>query len=143
MSTNNFTFQNICVVVHEDNYDNTDSDLEYWGDCLILRVSRFERYTTRKWNEREALLIGEVPFYRVNGDLYATIYVTYKSGYYSGACLDYYTEFEQGTKIMKLEKAVKAKENRIRNVLRSFGDEYLKVGQFSNGEAVYQRASKK
>jgi len=141
MGTNNFTFQNICVVVHEDGMEHFDSDINYWRDCLTHQIIDFTAENKPTWTRQGAYILGDVSFYRGNGDLYATIYITYKSGYYDSACLDYVTEFEdENTKIKRLNLAISKRENRIKQVLRRYGTEILKVGQFSNGEAVYKRA---
>jgi len=178
MSTNNFRFENICVVVHnsteyycencetyqDDNStcescgskemsDNAisdfyDDDIVYFTDTLAEKVKGFEKYDTShklsKWTKNEALILGEVQIHKDNGEYYASVYATYKSGYYSGACLDYVVEYadvyEYGEhkKTKKLEKKIQSKCNAIAKVLRTLGTEVVKVAQFSNGEAIYK-----
>lgn len=173
MSTNNFDFENICVVVHNsteyycDNCDiyqldnstcesckNTemsdnaisdfyDDDLQYWSDTLTEKIKGFQSEVKRKWTKNEAFILGDCTFYKESGEHYATIYVTYKGGYYAGACLDYTIERENDDiKVKTFENKIQSKCNAITKVLRTFGQEVIKVGQFSNGEAVYELAKK-
>ena len=95
----------------------------------------------RKWTRREALILGDCTFYKPDGEHYATIFVTYKSGYYYGACLDYsieYVDYEKPPTIHSIDKKIRSKCNAIEKVLRTLGTEVKKVAQFSNGEAVYK-----
>lgn len=141
MGTNNFTFQNICVVVDGDNVHDFDQFIDNVADYLLDKVVGFERKTERAWTKQEALIIGEVDFHKGNGEHYATISITYKSGYYADGCLDYVTEYTEYSKpVKRIEKEVIQRENRIKQVLRKFGTEIKKVGQFSNGEALYEKA---
>lgn len=147
MSTNNFSFKNICIVVH-DNHDeneeiNFDEDLAYWQDTLSEEIPGFNRSVGRTWTKDEAFIIGSVDFHKTNGEHYATIYITYKSGYYAAACLDYLTEYSdeyEEKRIKSLEAKIEAKTRRIIKRLSSFGQRVIKIGQFSNGEAVYRKA---
>lgn len=173
MSTNNFTYRNICVVVHDtteyycepceiyqqdndtceecgelmrDNHCNDfyGIDIENWAGLLAEKIKGFEVPTRRKWTRDEALILGSIDIERKNGEDYATIYATYKSGYYCGACLDYIVEYEDDSwgdevRLKTLDKKIDVKCRQIAKVLRSFGTEVRKVAQFSNGEAVYEK----
>ena len=174
MSTNNFTYENICVVVHDtteyycdicdiyqDNNstcescgndsmsDNAisdfyDEDIVYFADTLSEKVKGFQSEVKRKWTRKEALILGDCTFYKPDGEHYATVYVTYKSGYYAGACLDYSIEREDEYNMLKTyEDKIQAKCKAIAKVLRTMGTEVKKVAQFSNGEAVYQKVDNK
>lgn len=169
MSTNNFTYKNICVVVHDeteyycddcdvyqiendtckecneemnDDLDNflPDQDIEHWASTLKYKVRSFIVPQKRQWTKNEALILGEVQFHKPNGDYFASVYATYKSGYYVGACLDYVVEYtyDDVPRLKTLDKKIEVKCNQIAKVLRSFGKEIVKVGQASNGEAFYQ-----
>lgn len=170
MSTNNFSYENICVVVHNDTEyycedcevyqmnnstcescgndsmsDNAisdfwEDDLVYFADTLSEKIKGFQKELNRKWTRREALILGDCTFYKPDGEHYATIYVTYKSGYYAGACLDYSIEREdEDNQLKTYEDKIYTKCNAIEKVLRTMGTEVRKVAQFSNGEAVYQK----
>jgi len=79
--------------------------------------------------------------------------VVIKSGYYSGANIDYTIdgdfgiENEQNKKQIAHYEAMHRKLDRMvektKKILRKNGTEMLKVGQFSNGEAVYELKNKK
>lgn len=169
MSTNNFTYKNICVVVHDsveyycdecewyqdvmdtctecgkelqpnDTTDFVDQDIENWADTLKDKIKGFEVPRERSWTKNEALILGEVQFHKPNGDYFASVYATYKSGYYVGACLDYVVEYtyDDVPRLKTLDKKIETKCNQIAKVLRSFGKEVVKIGQASNGEAFYQ-----
>lgn len=147
MSTNNFTYKNICVVVHDSN-DADDyfynEDIECWKQKLESEVKGFEMFKNRNWNG-DALILGEYMLHRKNGDWYASIQVTYQSGYYVGACLDYDIIYNEDTEDIEnkkpktMEAKLQTKVSKISLVLKTFGVQIVKVGNFSNGEAVYQR----
>ena len=145
MSTNNFSFENICVVVHDntDDGDNAeimfDEDVAYWKDELKSKIKGCEIPSKPNWID-EAYILAEIPFYHLD-ELYAKIYITYQSGYYSAACLDYKIRIEDEYNPNKsINRDIQRKCNKIVKVLSKLGTRVLKVAQFSNGEAVYRRA---
>lgn len=173
MSTNNFSYENICIVVHNDTEyycescelyqlndeickkcnntmldnhieDFQENDIENWTNILSNKIKGFHSEVKRRWTKNEALILGDCTFYKGNGEHYATIYITYQSGYYAGACLDYTIEREDENNLIKtFEDKIFSKEKAIRKVLRTFGVEVVKMAQFSNGEAVYKAVKSK
>lgn len=139
MSTNNFSYENICVVVHDEEESDSffETDFIVWKSELERIVKGFIPEEKDNWLNNDKLKLGYIPFYKSNGEHYATIWVTYKSGYYVGACLDYIIERDfEGLKTF--ENKIESKCKAIEKVLRTFGQEVIKVAQFSNGEAVYK-----
>lgn len=149
MSTNNFNYKNICVVVHDDiddDYPFINEDIDSWKEILNDKIKNFQIPYKNIW-VKDGLVLGNVDFYKKNGEHYATIYATYKCGYYAGACLDYIVEYEDDSwgdevRLKTLDKKIENKCRAIEKVLRTFGTEVRKVGQFSNGEAVYEKVKK-
>ena len=148
MSTNNFSFENICVIVHDDTEEDDgefrfDMDMEFWREQLASEIKGFIPATKREWTKNEALIIGEITMHKPNGEYYASIYATYKSGYYAGACLDYVVEYEEyledDAHLKTLDAKIEARTKKLAKILKTFGTPVIKVGQFSNGEAVYQK----
>lgn len=167
MSTNNFTYENICVVVHEPDYYCYDcevqtdgkclickkeieneidwnNDIQYWKDKIAKKIKGFIPVFGEKW-DNNALILGEWSTNRQDGTEYANIKVTYRSGYYSGACLDYIIEYndDEYYKNMRpetFEKRVLKTQAKISTLLKSFGVQVVRVANFSNGEAIYKKA---
>jgi hypothetical protein len=175
MSTNNFSYENICVVVHSpllygcdtceieqkdssvctgcggDMYDYTDeniqSDIDYYKNTLEQSINDFSSTDKKEWYNNY-LLLGKVILDRLDSSNYTVIYVTYNPGYYNAACLDYTVDRiiyeDDSDKQAKEEgKRILSKCKEIEKVLRTFGTEIKKVGQFSNGEAVYKLVDNK
>lgn len=146
MSTNNFSYENICVVV-ENTGDSMDFDfqLEDWRQQLS-NIKGFEPCQREHWTKDEAYIIGTISFYKNDGTFYADLCATYKDGYYSDGCLDYVIEYDtyldDDKHIKSIEKKIQSKCNAIAKVLRTLGIEVVKVAQFSNGEAVYKAVKK-
>lgn len=171
MSTNNFAYDNICVVVHNDTEyycgdcdvyqtneskcekcgeemqdDNVedfyDADISNWGDILEERIKGFTKGGKLRDSNRNypRAVLGSIDVYKASGDLYATIYAVYTSGYYSGACLDYVIEYDEYDEQLKSYDArVQKKCDYLAKILRTFGTEVRRVAVFSNGEAVYEK----
>lgn len=175
MSTNNFSYENICVVVHdttdyycsdcdieqfnnsiceecgEDMINNTDliidSDIDYYKDTLEKNINDFSSADKKEWYG-DYLLLGKVILERLDSSNYTVIYVTYNPGYHNAACLDYTIdskiyEDESDKQAKKEDKKILLKCKEIEKVLRTLGTEFQKVGQFSNGEAVYKKVDNK
>jgi hypothetical protein len=151
MSTNNYTYTNVCIVVHDDLPDDydliIDEDIADWKVTLGEKIKGFEPFLNKDIYQDDALILGEVVIYRKNGDVYATIQVTYQSGYYVGACLDwkvvynedyYYNIKPYNLKPKTLEKRLHGITNRITKQLKRFGTQVVKVAQLSNGESFYK-----
>lgn len=87
--------------------------------------------------------IARVSFNFKDGDGYKEIEVLEFHGYYQGANIDYdlieddYYQGDRKTKLLdkQIEKKIKALEKTI----YKHCERYIKVGQFSNGEAVYKK----
>jgi hypothetical protein len=172
MSTNNFTIENICVVVHDtteyyceaceeyqenedkcggcgttmvDNHihDFYDSDIEEWQQILDSKIKSFVVPNCKSWTRKGgAYILGSIDIQKQGGEHYATVYATYKGGYYCWASLDYYIEYEEEDNIASYNTKVDRACHSIAKLLRTFGKEIIKVGQFSNGEAVYKPLTK-
>ena len=141
MSTNNFNFKNICVVVSDDRY--YDGYAEDSAEFLKEKIKGFEVPAVRKWIDDNPVL-GFVDFEKSNGEHYARIYITFNSGYYADACLDYIVEREDDSVLLNtIETKIDAKGRAIAKVLRTMGQEVIKVAQFSNGEASYKAINRK
>jgi len=74
---------------------------------------------------------------------YKTINVILRSGYYEGINLDYeIDDYYDGcftkSKIAKMDKQIASKIVKLEKIIRKNCTELLKVGQFSNGEALYK-----
>lgn len=151
MSTNNFTFTNICVVVHDTDVDDPhlfDDDMEYWRSVLADKFPGIIIPTQDQWTRNESYIIAELQFHKPNGEYYASLYATYKSGYYAAACLDYVVEYEytyddDESKLKSMERKIESASKKMAKVLSKFGQRVIKVAQFSNGEAVYQAVDKR
>lgn len=175
MSTNNFSYENICVVVHhpleyycsnceieqidssvcdecgEDMIDNTylnvEVDIDYCKDTLEKSINDFYSTDKKEWYG-DHLLLGKVILERKDSSNYTVIYVTYNPGYYNDACLDYIVyrkiyEHDSDKQAKKEDKRILLKCKEIEKVLRTFGTEVKKIGQFNNGEAVYKLVDNK
>jgi len=124
--------------------DFYDEDIVYFADTLSEKVKGFQSEVKRKWTRKEALILGDCTFYKPDGEHYATVYVTYTSGYYVCACLDYSIERDDEDNMLKTyADKIQAKCKAISNVLRTLGNDSKNVAQFSNGEAVYQKFNNK
>lgn len=167
MSTNNFRFKEILVVCPDFNFYHDcewcgcekdesgrcsqDGEWESFDDFaydeyvkdMQNRLEKIGFYSMDKLDGESSYggrIIAEMDFYHKD-EVYKTISVVIRSGYYDGANIDYTVEasgYTDGTKT--LDKKIDNKCNRLKKILTKYGgEEYLKVGQFSNGEAVYKK----
>lgn len=172
MSTNNFKFENILIVLPSFNYDYkkpcnccNDSDCAFSELDSMFDNKKFTKHINNLRNELIEKLkkdnylnvsdvsnrllndrnysgqeIFEVDIEGKNGT-YRTINVLYRCGYYDGINLDYIigdiNEDNYTNELVGLENKTKATERKIIKILRKYGKEWKKVGQFSNGEAFY------
>lgn len=142
MSTNNFNFKNICVVVKDEEY--YDGYVEDSAEFLKEKIKGLEVQVPAKWLGNDSRVLGYVDFERSNGEHYARIYITLNSGYYADACLDYVVEREDDSVLLNtIETKIDSKGRAIAKALRTMGQEVIKVAQFSNGEAVYKAIKRK
>mgnify|MGYP001564108606 CR=1 FL=1 len=176
MSTNNFSFKNILVVLPDFNLYNVcdecykkDIECEHKEEVVDFDNFAYEEYTADL--QRQLEKIGFEPSDKWDNDrnysgkiiarygmddtdgMIVWLEVVIKSGYYSGANIDYIIdgdfgiENEQNKKQVAHHKAMHRKLDRIvaktEKILRKNGTEMLKVGQFNNGEAVYELKNKK
>lgn len=145
MSTNNFNFKNICVVVSDDDY--YDGYVEDSAEFLKEKIKGVEVQVPAKWLGNDSRVLGYVDFEKSNGEHYARIYVTLNSGYYADACLDYVVERESDYGYIEVSKSIETKIDSkcraIAKALRTMGQEVIKVAQFSNGEAMYKAIKRK
>lgn len=162
MSANNFKFENILVVLPSFNFDYKkpcnccdSEDCEYaeldsqfdenayhfWIEDMQEQLEKIGFSSCDRWDRNrnyEGKIIAEWSVYDKN-DNRKDIEVVVRSGYYEGANIDYVIEddgYYEETKAN--EKKIASKINRLEKILRKNGTEMLKVGQFSNGEAIYK-----
>lgn len=152
MSTANYSYKNICVVVH----DGDQEDLEYWIDADICMFAGLLRDKVRGFKIAEgkrrftenmdALILGGCEVInRHSGEVFAEVVATYKDGYYHGACLDYdviYNDYYEAERQTSVENVTDKKCNAIAKVLKTFGVEIRKVAIFSDGEAIYEEVKR-
>lgn len=168
MSTNNFKFENILVVVPDFRFDNRcmDEECPHFEEEGVHceHVDTYYEYDIegyKMWKEDVQEQLEKIGFSscdrtdsdrNYSGDIIACftfydkhdyfkeIQVVIRNGYYDGMNIDYIVSDDgcyEETKTMK--KQVDAKIKKLEKILRKNGTEMLKVGQFSNGEAVYKR----
>lgn len=171
MSTNNFSFENILIVIPDFGIYHDCEASECFADCN--RQDEFDMFDDFAYDEyiadvqRQLEKIGFESCDKwddnrnYNGKIIARwgledndgmikwLEVVIRSGYYSGANIDYTidgdfgVENEQSKKQRKHWEAMNRKFDRqvekTEKILRKNGTELLKVGQFSNGEAVYEK----
>lgn len=151
MSTNNFCYENRCVVVTDDDYTSGNIPRlgDYIKDCNRNYPSYELELSSRMKLIRETLLITKIVI---------------TSGYYSDACIDFVQneEWLEGTDqfyewniselsdedynnlISKLkDKEVKIANKIINRIKRAYGYiEAKSICIMSNGEAVYRKIGK-
>ena len=183
MSTNNFSFENILVVIPDFKFDNRclDEECEFFevdlegGEPKCEHCSNYYEWDTegfkmyiqevqeqlqkigfdscdRNDNDRNCggNIIAELCLRNKSETSSRTIEVVIRSGYYDGANIDYKIieddDYYDGDYTKGRAREMKALQNKvdkiipkIKKILRKNGTELLKVGQFSNGEAVYKK----
>jgi hypothetical protein len=86
--------------------------------------------------------IAEKTIYNSKDEAYKKILVLWRAGYYDGANIDYETEDiydqDQAKETEFLKSKVAINERKAKRIILKHCTELLKVGQFSNGEAVYE-----
>ena len=163
MSTNNFKFENILVVLPSFNYDykkpckcHDDEDCEYAELDSDFDHFAYNEYVKNVQSQLEKIgfescdgldfnrnyggrIIASWSIYDKN-DNRKEIEVVIRSGYYDGANIDYtITEPDYVFADTKtIQKKIDSKIQHLEKILRKNGTELLKVAQFSNGEAVYK-----
>jgi len=169
MATNNFYKKNASnfYVIESDEGDFEIWELIEYEILYDLAELGYEDIRNEnKWDERDSKIIAEKRFYEQ--DIEVRLYVIERAGYYSGAnldwdfeiidnegneikCGDYYEDdfydYIEDTKernemkkqqkkiVKKLHKEIDKLEKLFANITTS----YIKIGQFSNGEAVYEK----
>lgn len=169
MSTNNFKYENVLVVTPDftfkhdcimseceegcdregegEEFDQWSYD-EYKKEMQItlshiklpkcIGGGECDRYN----NDRSygGTVIYDFQVYNKDGYIYTSVEVVIRNGYYDGMNIDYTINREDGDDSKKLDKSVTVLCGKIEKVLKKYGgEEYLKVGGFSNGEAIYQK----
>jgi hypothetical protein len=166
MSTNNFKFENILVVIPDFKFDNRcmDEDCEHYESEGVNceHVDTYYEYDTEGYNmyvkdmQEQLTKIGFTSRdswnhdNNYNGYIIAdwviedkegnlkVLEVVIRNGYYDGANIDYTIIEGEYTGNKTLDKKFESQVKKLEKLLRKNGTELLKVGQFSNGEAVYQ-----
>jgi len=175
MSTNNFKYKNVLVVLPDFSFDNRclDEDCEHFesegincehvDDYYDFDTEGYNMYKKEMQEKLSAIklpkcigggdsdrydsdrnyggtIIYDFSVYNKDGDIYTAVEVVIRNGYYADMNIDYTVNREYGDDNSKLDKSIKVLCNKIEKVLKKYGGkEYLKVAQFSNGEAVYQK----
>jgi hypothetical protein len=176
MSTNNFKFDNILIVLPDFNlYNECDECYNLDIECVHNQeVVDFDDFSYNEYIADVQSQLGKIGFdscdkwdndRNYNGKIIAGygledktgmivwLEVVIRNGYYGGANIDYTIdgdfgiENEQNKKDIAHYEAMHRKLDRMiaktEKILRKNGTEMLKVGQFSNGEAVYKLKNKK
>lgn len=150
MSTNNFAFENILVALDDEQAEDFDffikENIQVDLEEKFPEGYRSDNYLhdglSQSYGGKEMFVIE---FRDRTGELYKTLQVIYRGGYYGGMNLDYLITDEGnecvGTK--GLDNKIESATKKIEKILRSHGQELIKVAQFSNGEAMYQKINRK
>lgn len=168
MSTNNFKYENILVVIPDFKFDNRclNEECEYFEreGVNCEHVDTYYEFDTEGYNmyvkdlqeqlqkirfnscnrsdRYEGSIIADWSIEDKNGNL-KTVEVVIRNGYYEGANIDYSIEDDGYYKETKTrEDKIASKVRQLEKILRKNGEEYLKVASFSNGEAVYKKLNK-
>lgn len=167
MSTNNFKYENILVVIPDFVFDNRcmDEDCEHFESEGVNceHVDTYYEYDTEgydmyvedlqeqlekigfdgcdKWESGRdgGKIIADWSIEDKEGNL-KVLEVVIRSGYYDGANIDYtiHDNYGEFKSNKTLDKKFEAKCKAVEKILRKNGKELTKVAQFSNGEAIYQ-----
>ena len=168
MSTNNFKFENVLAVVPDFKFDNRCLEEEcphfeeegnhcehvcdVWeydtegfdmfidevkADLLKAGFEASSGYDTDR--NYTANYIAEKTIYNSKDEAYKKILVLWRSGYYDGANIDWEVEdIDEAEETEFLKSKVSINERKAKKIILKHCTELLKVGQFSNGEAVYK-----
>lgn len=167
MSTNNFTFDNILIVLPEFNYDYKkpcnccdDENCEFAELDSEFDEQEYREYIKNIQKDLEKIGFDSCDKYsdgsviakwglQDNDGMIKWLEVVVRRGYYTGINIDWRfdgdfgIENEQNKKQVVHYEAMNRKFNRqvvkVEKILRKYGVELKKVGQFSNGEAVYKK----
>jgi hypothetical protein len=83
--------------------------------------------------------IAEKTIYSSKDGAYKKILVLWRAGYYDGANIDFEVEdIDEAEETEFLKSKVAFNERKAKRIILKHCTELLKVGQFSNGEAVYK-----
>ena len=145
MSTPNFRQPNlskIYAIEIENDWDYDDS-IEN-ALCELNKIKGF--YETDNWidNNRKAIGAFDFDYYDWDYKQWDTIsiHITIESGYYEGAMIDVaFDDLDNIEQTKKLEKQIDQKCNIIEKTLKKITTPIVRVALFSNGEAIYERAT--
>jgi len=166
MSTNNFKWKNVLVVVPDFKLDNRCMDeecphFEEEGEHCE-HVNNFYEYDTEGFNEYvkeiqeklevlgfescdimdgernyEGNIISQLSYIDMHDNTIATIQVVIRNGYYDGMNIDYTLEYFMDTTKINKQK-IKTLCNKVGKILKSSGTQLIQLGTMSNGEGVYK-----
>lgn len=171
MSTNNFSFNNILVVIPDFNFyhesegcdcenKNEDGVCKRAGDYIDFDQWGHDNYIEEVQKQLQEIGFDSCDKYENGGSYGGKVIAQYgvedktgmikwlevviRSGYYSGANIDYTIDgdFADGIPRTALDKTFNRLVRQTEEILRKNGTEMLKVGQFSNGEAFYELKNK-
>lgn len=150
MATNNFYFENMLIAISEEDVqsffaydeDNLQLDLKYEIPNGVI-VDEYEKDALRSYGGR---VIFRVHVY-VRELEYQAVEVVCRGGYYSGLNLDYkVSEGDCHWSILDKKMPTKAADKKVVSICKKiekicgeYGVALRKVGQFCNGEAVYEK----
>lgn len=153
MGTNNFRIENVCIVIPEK-FSESWFDLSLYIREQILPelVSELGMEGFLGYSNDDYVIADKIVKKAHSGIEFARVMVIISNGYYHGVSLDYIVEYleedeyyiEEGAKQKQssktAEKSLQVFLKRLDKKLGKFGTRIIKVGQFDNGEAIYQKA---
>ena len=166
MSTNNFSWKNVLVVVPDFKFDNRCLDeecphfeeegehCEHVDNYYEYDTEGFKEYVEEVQEKLEVLgfescdrddyernyngnIISELSYIDSHDNIIATIEVVIRNGYYDGMNIDYTLEYFMDT-TKTTEQKIKTLCNKVAKVLKASGTELQQLGTMSNGEGVYK-----
>lgn len=169
MGANNFAFDNVLAVVPDFDLENRCMDegchnfegedetaCEHGGGYYDFDTEGFNMFIdevranlvkvgfeekTGSDNNRNYTgnYIAEKTIYNSKEEIYKTIIVLWRAGYYNGANIDYIIEDEgEANETKFLENKLKVNERKAKKVILKHCTELSQLGTMSNGEAVYK-----
>ncbi len=159
MSTNNFKFENILIVIPDFTFDegqeyDTMSYDNYVGE-LFTELQKIGFEECDKWekdNSYDGHIIAKWGLEDTDG-MIKWLEVVIRNGYYADQNIDYVIDGDFGIENEQNKKQIAHYESmnrkfdrqvkKLEKILRANGEELKKVGNFSNGEAVYEKANKR
>lgn len=153
-----FNFDNRCLDEDCSQFEKEDGDCEHIDTYYTFDTEAYNMYVQELQEQLEKLnfvscnqsdnerdyhgtIIAELEIENDQGETWRTIQVIIRSAYYSGGNLDYEViEHDEDIIPTKwMQKKLESKITRLEKILRKNGTELLRLGVFSNGEAIYKK----